>query len=188
MPAALAPEKGMCSRDSAMFLLQVKTKVNSTLNHRARLFSVGTPTADTELIVLLSVGGILVFCIILLLVFCSAKSSADHALQAAHLRSPYRVHHNPWPRDATGHTPVNIEQIPPDTMPLTPDHVQPHGPPTLTQLSAAEKQLGPVLGPMLLTGRSQAKQACSAPDPMQTQFGQMLSTGNQQLRQVCRPC
>lgn len=188
MPAALAPDKGSCGRDSAMSLLQAKTKVKSTLNHGERLLSAGAPTEDTELIVLLSVGGILVFCLILLLVFCSAKSPEDQAQQAAHLRSPYRVHRAPWPKDAQGQTPDNIEQMPPVTMPLTPDHEQPHGPPTLPQLSTTEKQLGPVFGPMLLTGRSQVKQACSAADPMQTQFGQTLSTGNQQLRQVCRPC
>lgn len=187
--AALAPAMGSCRRESALLLLQVKKKVSSASNHREQLLSNGVPMVDTELIVLLSVGGMFVFGLILLFVFWSAKDSqgkceAENAWPAARLGSPYGDH-NPWPKGARGQTPVNMEQAPLPTMPLSPHIEQPHGPPTLAQLTATETQLGSVLGPVLLNGRSQAKQVCGATDPMQTQFSQMLSTGN---RHACRPC
>lgn len=190
--SALEPAMGSCRRESALLLLQVKKKVSSASNLREQLHSYGVPMVDTELIVLLSVGGMFVFGLILLFAFWSAKDSqgkceAESAWPAARLRSPYGDH-NPWPKDARGQTPVNMEQAPPPTMPLSPHFEQPHGPPTLAQVTATETQLGSVLGPVLLNGRSQAKQACGATDPMQTQFSQTLSTGNRQFGHACRPC
>eukprot|EP00930_Biecheleria_cincta_P097647 TRINITY_DN89350_c0_g1_i1.p1 TRINITY_DN89350_c0_g1~~TRINITY_DN89350_c0_g1_i1.p1 ORF type:complete len:179 (-),score=29.14 TRINITY_DN89350_c0_g1_i1:254-790(-) len=177
---------GTCREKSALLLLQVRSKVNSASNHREHLLSSGAPMVDTELIVLLSLCGMFVFGLLLLLVFWSAKGLQDKweagtAWPAARFISPCRDHHDPRSKDAWGQTPVvNMEQAPPATMPLAPHLDQPHGPPTLAQLPATNMQFGPVLGPMLLNGRSQAKQACSAADPMRTQY--------RQLGQACRPC